>query len=85
MVHVYLQTDKLEKLLEAREAAIAKTGIACFPAAALKMGKYGAANQYYFELTMGANNEPIEVDSWVEGWRGLVEELERVLASSIDF
>jgi len=75
MVHVYLQTDRLDVLLAAREAAADKTGVACFAAGALKRGKYGAANQYYFELTMGAANEGIEVEMWVAGWRGLLEEI----------
>jgi len=79
MVHVYFQTDRLDVLLAAREAAIAKTGSACFAAGALKRGAFGAANQSYFELTMGATNEGIELDKWVAGWRGLAEETVRLL------
>ena len=79
MVHVYFQTDRLDVLLAAREAAIAKTGIACFAAGALKRGKFGAANQCYIEMTMGAANAAIDLDKWVAGWRGLADEMLRLL------
>lgn len=74
LVHVYLGAP-LAAAQAAAVAAAADSGVVCVPPERLREGRFGAAGQAYFELTMGPANALLPDEAWLRGWRALLARL----------
>jgi hypothetical protein len=74
LVHVYLGAPVAEARAAAA-AAEAETGVVCVHPERLREGRWGAAGQAYFELTLGPGNAQVPLEEWVRGWHALLARL----------
>lgn len=73
-MHVYIAAP-LEAARAAAVSAASATGITCVHPERLRSGRFGAADECYFELTMGPGNSLLPVEVWIAGWRALLENI----------
>jgi hypothetical protein len=78
LIHVYLNAADVKLALLARGAAASLCGIVAI-SPNLKVGRFGAAGQVYFEMNMGPANMGISDADWEGGWKTFLTTLRKVL------